>query len=163
MGRWESSPAAANSLGPNPKVTVSRAGMTASSGSVSASAGRPWVRRAASSVSSRIIRPRAAAIDAGQQVEGEERGVRLGRGVDTGLVKAVEGHRFGAERGRGERRCRGQRLGRGERVGAGGDAGPDDTPTDGQGAAAEQSPPGQRPVGRTHQLMVIGLALMPGL
>lgn len=52
----ESSPAALNRPGPNPKVTVSRAGVSASSGSVSASAGRPWVRRRASSVSSRNSR-----------------------------------------------------------------------------------------------------------
>ena len=44
------------SSGPKPNVTVSRAGAAASSGSVSAIVARPWVRRAASSVSRRSIR-----------------------------------------------------------------------------------------------------------
>ena len=40
---------------PNPKVTLNRAGTWPSSGSVSANAFWPWVRRAASSVSNRIM------------------------------------------------------------------------------------------------------------
>lgn len=59
-GRRSSTPAARYRAGPKPKVTVSRAGRSPSSASVSASAGLPWVRRAASSVSSRSIRPSAA-------------------------------------------------------------------------------------------------------
>ncbi|GIF69275.1 hypothetical protein Ais01nite_73100 [Asanoa ishikariensis] len=90
--------------------------------------------------------------------------MRLGRGVDSGLVRAVEGNGLGSEDLNGWRRwCGWLGIGGGEGVRPGREAGPDDTPADGQSTAAEQAPPGQRPVGRTHQPMVIGLALEPGL
>ena len=85
-----SSPAAANSPGPNPNVTVSRAGRTASSGSVSASAGSP-LGEPGGVVGEQPHHPAERARSTPrQQVEGDERGVRLGRGVDAGLVEAVE-------------------------------------------------------------------------
>src|SRR5690606_12734568 len=51
-GRACDIPILSNSSGPSPTVTVSLAGRWASSGSVSASAGRPWVSRSASAVHS---------------------------------------------------------------------------------------------------------------
>ena len=90
-GRRSGTSAAAKSPGPNPKVTVSRAGSTASSGSVSASAGRPAVSRPGV-VGEQPHHPHhRLPVGAREQVEADEDRVGLRRRRDARLVEAVEG------------------------------------------------------------------------